>query len=137
MSASKTMERQAEYVTAVADVAAMFPAYKSHAEEAWVGYGDVVLLGELGQHTAVMLYEPMSFRLLGETYKPDFMHLLEDGRVVFVEVKGVFIGAKGKKIYMKSYRDARSKLRAAAELHPWFTWIEARQENGGWIVERM
>ena len=113
----------------------MFPAYKSEAEAAWAGYGDVILQSELGQHTAVMLYEPMSFRLLGETYKPDFMHLLEDGRVVFVEVKGVFIGAKGKKIYMKSYRDARSKLRAAAEMHPWFTWIEARQEHGGWIVE--
>ena len=127
MSASKTMERQAEDVTAGADVAAMLTAYKCHAEEAWAGYGSMVLLGELGQHTAVMLYEPMSFRLPGGSYLPDFMHLLEDGRIVYVEIKG--------SKHQKGYRDARSKLRAAAELHPWFTWIEARQERGSWIVE--
>ena len=118
---------QREFVTAVADVAAMFPAYKSKDEAAWAGEGMTVLLGELHSHTAVQLYEPVTFNLPGNRYTPDFQHLLEDGRIVYVEIKG--------SKHQKGYRDARSKLRAAAELHPWFTWIEARQERGSWIVE--
>jgi len=122
-------EPRAEYVTAVADLAAIVSPYKSRLEELWSREGNLILLADLGERTAVQLYEPWTLRLIGASYKVDFVHILESGRMVCVEVKGSTRQA--------NYRDARSKLRAAAELHPWFTWIEARQERGGWIVERI
>ena len=116
-------------MTAVANLAAIVSPYKSRLEEHWAREGALVLLAELGEQTAVQLYEPFTVRLIGAHYKVDFVHILESGRIVCVEVKASSRQA--------NYRDARSKLRAAAEMHPWFTWIEARHENGGWIVERI
>ena len=120
-------EPRAEYVTAVADLAAIVSPYKSRLEELWSREGNLILLADLGERTAVQLYEPWTLRLIGASYKVDFVHILESGRIVCVEVKASSRQA--------NYRDARSKLRAAAEMHPWFTWIEARHENVGWAVE--
>src|SRR3990167_891609 len=113
VNASKTMDQQAEYVTAVADLAAIVSPYKSKLEELWSREGNLILLADLGEQTAVQLYEPWTLRLIGATYKVDFVHILESGRIVCVEVKASSRQA--------NYRDARSKLRAAAEMHPWFT----------------
>jgi hypothetical protein len=116
-------------VYAVANLGAIVSPYKSHTEERWAAEGALVLLAELGEQTAVQLYEPVTFHLPGSKYTPDFQNILESGRIVYVEVKGTR--------KMQSYRDSRAKLRAAAELHPWFTWLQVDYERGSWIVERI
>ena len=38
----------------------------------------------------------------------------------------------------KGYRDARSKLRAAADVYRWLTWFEVRVDGrGGFELERI
>ena len=114
-------------VSALADVALLVPKYKSKAEEYFAQYGWLVVGDELGQRIAWMQYEPMTFHLPGGKYTPDFLLITDTGRMVFVEVKG-----SNKE---KGYRDARSKLRAAASLHPWATWYEWRGGRGDWALE--
>lgn len=99
----------------IANLDALIPQYKSKAEEDYAIFGAAIIPQELGQLVVLTMYEPMAFYIPGGRYRPDFMHLLEDGSVVFVEVK--------KNKHLKSYRDSRSKLRAAAEVFPFFTWV--------------
>lgn len=83
-----------------------------------------ILIGEdLSCPVQLTLYEPLSFNIPGGSYRPDFLHILQDGRLVLVEIKG------SKR--QPNYRDARSKLRAAAELYPWAAWVEARVDGRG------
>lgn len=111
---------------AIADVKALIPQYKSKAEGTFAGFNTVFWHAYLGSDLVLLLYEPCRWAISGGHYTPDFMAVLEDGRMVFVEVKG------SKK--QRNYRDARSKLRAAVEIYPFFTWIEVVEENG-WPVE--
>lgn len=77
-----------------------------------------------------------TFKIPGGGYTPDWCILI-DGQWVFVENKA------SKK--QANYRDARSKLRAAAALNPWFRFYEVRlpykkakrPENivDGWVLE--
>jgi hypothetical protein len=85
----------------------------------------------------VLLYEWMSFNLPGGKYTPDFFVMFSDGTIAFVEVKQVSMSRSGKKYYAgQSYRDSRSKLRAAAELNPWFRFYMASYNNRtGWNIE--
>jgi hypothetical protein len=101
--------------------------FKSQTERTWAQIGGFILEDELGVGTLLQQYEPMTFHIPGGRYRPDFLHILADGRMVFVECKG------SKK--QRNYRDARSKLRATASLHPWATWIEARRIGENWEIE--
>lgn len=84
----------------------------------------------------VMLYEHISFNIPGGRYTPDFFIIFTDGKVAFVEVKQASVSRKGKKYYAgNSYRDSRSKLRATAEINPWFRFFQATYIKGGWDIE--
>lgn len=127
-------EKQAPYLTsngrARVDVARLVEPYKSKTEKAWSKIG-ALWVGDWYQSQVLdERYEPLTFRLLGGSYTPDFGYLLSDGRLVFVETKG--------STHQKNYRDARSKIRAAAELYPWFIFCEARPVKGGnWHFEEI
>lgn len=111
---------------AIADAGSLIPRYKSDSERQFACLGCTLLGAHLGAKVMLLLYEPCRWVISGGHYTPDFMAVLEDGRVVFVEIKGT------KK--QRNYRDARSKLRAAATIYPIFTWAEAVEEDG-WSVE--
>ncbi len=105
-------------IVARANVAHLAPAYDSQGEQWWANYGALLLAAELGAPVVLTQYHPLTFHLPGGSYTPDFMHIMADGRLVVIEVKG------SRK--QPNYRDARSKLRAAQALYPWATWYEAR-----------
>ena len=102
-------------MTITADVAALIPNYKSAGERLFAQFGPAVLAAELGSPVVLMYYEAVTFNLPGNRYTPDFMAILEDGRLVFVEVKS--------SRYQRNIRDALSKLRAARAMHPGFVWV--------------
>ena len=112
-----------------ANLAALIDPYRSETEREWAeGNGMLYVSLEFdGARVLRMDYEPETFNLPGEKYTPDFRCILETGRVIFVEIKG------SKK--QKGYRDARSKLRAAAELNPMYTFVEAVGGAGGFELE--
>ncbi len=116
-------------LTALANMADYAPRMRSQLEQNWWNFGHIYINELANERVSVTLYEPVSFKLPGGSYTPDFLHITEKGQMFFVEIKG--------SKHQKGYRDARSKLRAAAELHPWFTFLEVRQENGDWTVERI
>lgn len=90
--------------------------YKSNGERRWANEGAAIIHTEFMAPVAVTLYEPISFNVPGGRYTPDFLHILSTGEMVFVEIKATRL--------QKNYRDARSKLRAAAEVYPYFHWVE-------------
>jgi hypothetical protein len=92
--------------------------YRSRWERAWATFGKAILEQDSGSKVVAMDYEPETFNLPGGSYTPDFRAILDDGTIVFIEVKA--------NKYQKNYRDARSKLRAAQELNPYYAWMEAR-----------
>ena len=102
---------------AVADMTKLIPHYDSREEEAWAHDGALWVQSVLGHAIAVSFYHPLTFHLAGESYTPDWMCIFTDGRIAFFEIKG------SRK--QKGYRDARSKLRAAAALFPCFAYYEA------------
>lgn len=112
-----------EKLTARADLSRMISPYRSRNEEWWAAMGPILLGSEIGCQVQLTLYEPLTFKLPGGNYRPDFLHILEDGRLVLVEIKG--------SRRQPNYRDARSKLRAAAELYAWAAWVEARVDGRG------
>ena len=76
-------------------------------------------------------YEWITFSLPGGSYTPDWCFLLDNGKWVRVEIKASKM--------QPGYKDARSKLRAAASLNPWDLFYEYRRrrviDGGGWILE--
>ncbi len=68
----------------------------------------------------------MTLRLAnGLRYTPDFMLIMPDGSIVFVEVKG----------YWRD--DARAKVKMVADQFPWWTFVATRRrKGGGWDGER-
>jgi hypothetical protein len=85
----------------------------------------------------VLLYEWMTFNVPGGKYTPDFFVIFSDGTMAFIEVKQEATSKSGKKYYAgrSSYRDSRSKLRATAELNPWFKFYMAVYSRDGWRLE--
>ena len=77
-----------------------------------------IIEGATGQAVVLTMYEPVTFHIPGSNYTPDFLHILADGEQCFVEVKG----SKAQ----RGYRDARAKLRAAADVFPFYSWFEVR-----------
>lgn len=110
-------------LVARADLSALLPKYDSAGERWWATYGPLLIAGDAHQPVALTLAHPLAFAVPGGRYTPDFLHILQDGRLVLVEIKG------SKR--QPNYRDARSKLRAAAELYPWAAWVEARVDGRG------
>jgi len=100
-----------------ANVAALLRPFKSAHEGAFAQVAHALLAGEFGLAVERLDYEPVTWNLPGNRYTPDFVAILEDGRIVHVEVKG------SRK--QRGYRDARSKLREAAAMYPEYTWVEA------------
>lgn len=117
-------EEWTDRMDAKADLDALIPKYKSNAEREWASLGNAILQDHFDTPVAYQHYEPVRFAIPGGKYTPDFLHVLEDGRIVFVEVKG------SKK--QRGYRSSRQKLRAAAEMYPFFTWVQA---IGGTVEE--
>ncbi|MBX3004538.1 MAG: hypothetical protein KF821_01775 [Anaerolineales bacterium] len=105
--------------------------YRSRAERRWASEGQILIAELFHTPVEVTLYEPMSFSVPGGRYTPDFLHILSTGEQVFVEIKG--------SRRQTNYRDARSKLRAAAEVYPYFHWVEALapSRNTGWKLEQI
>ena len=123
------MSELVDELVARGDVASLIPRYRSGAEADFARIG-LALMGSYCEcDVAVMTYEPEAFNLPGGHYTPDFRCILTDGRIVFIEIKG--------SREQKGYRDARSKLRAAAALNPWYTWYEVICCRGQWNVERI
>lgn len=114
-------------MTALADVAALTRQYRSKTETYWADIGEVYIADEFNARVVDQRYEPVSLAIPGGKYTPDFLYILETGQTVFVEVKG------SKR--QKNYRDARSKLRAAAEVYPFWTFVEAVGGRTGFELE--
>ena len=110
-------------LAARADLTALLPQYDSAGERWWATYGPLLIASDAHQPVALTQHHALTFTLPGGRYTPDFLHILADGRLVLVEVKG--------SRRQSNYRDARSKLRAAAELYPWAAWVEARVDGRG------
>lgn len=120
MKSDDSLERMAG-----ANPDALIPKYKSKAEETWAVYGDALLKDEMGSDCRLQMYEPLRFKIPGGWYKPDFLHLMSDGTIVLVEVKG------SKK--QRGYRSSRQKLRAAAEIYPFWRWLQVIGTELEWI----
>lgn len=141
----------ATLILARADVSRLLPRFDSDIEAWWERNGALILGNELECGVARTEYHPMTFLLPGGGYTPDFLHILTDGRLVFVETKALILKTKftegqdgtvtAKQVHnsraQKGYRDTRTKLRAAAELHPWALWAEVRvgKRGGEWELE--
>lgn len=103
---------------------------QNQAEDVWLVNDHVNFIkAHLGQDVIFWGYEWVSFHLPGGSYTPDFLYLLGSGQQVYVEIKGSRKQA--------NYRDARSKLRGAATLNPWFWFYEARLARNAWEFERV
>ena len=113
---------------ATANVKELIPVYKSNCERRFADLGPTLLGAHFGAECLVLLYEPLRFKIPGGSYTPDWLCLLADGRIILVETKG------SKR--QRNYRDARSKLRAAAEVYSWWTFVEVVEANG-WTVEEL
>lgn len=92
--------------------------FRSKTEEIFAMLGAGLVSQHCAKPVVIMKYEPITFNLPGGRYTPDFMVIFEDGEILFIEIKG------SKR--QKNYRDARSKLRSAHAIHPYFTWAEIR-----------
>ena len=110
---------------AKAKVEALIPRFKSSSEQQFSLLGPAILREAFDVPVVAMLYEPVRWKIPGGHYTTDFMAILDNGEVVFVEVKG------SRK--QRNYRDARSKLRAAAATYPMFTWCEVVEQEGWWV----
>lgn len=91
-------------------------AFQAEGKDAWM---TATAVAE-DEQIARMMYEPVSFRLPGGSYTPDFQIVTTLDRLAYIEVK--------MSVFAKGYRDSKSKLRAAACLHPEIEFYEARWE---------
>ena len=114
---------------AIADLSRLIDPYRSKAEAQWTRISYLYIEDWFKCQVVRELYEPISLKLPCGNYTPDFMVILSDGRVVFVEVKG--------STRQKNYRDARSKLRAAAEVYPFFIFMQATGRLEAWELEEI
>ena len=102
---------------------------ESSFEKRWLSFDSVVIEDFFESKVAVMRPKPFSFLLPANSYTPDFMYILEDGRHVFVEVKG--------SQFQHGYRDSIAKLRMAATLFYFYTFVEVmpnKEHKNGWAV---
>ncbi len=105
------------------------PQRRSKTEEAWENLAILILEDEFKLRVIYAAYEPLTFNIPGGKYTPDFLYLLENGEHVLIEVKS--------KRRLQSYRDSRAKLRAAAELYPFYHWFMATAHADAFVLERI
>ena len=104
------------------------PKYRSESERLWGDmYGQIYIQDVFGHPVLQQNYEPITFSIPGGVYTPDFLYILNNGNMLFVEIKG--------SKEQKNYRDARSKLRACAEVYYWAYWMEAVGGKKGFTTE--
>lgn len=74
---------------------------------------------------AAWRFEAINLRLADATfYRPDFLVILKSGHIEFHETKGYW------------REDARVKIKVAASLYPWFTFVAIQEKNGVFIIEQ-
>ena len=112
---------------AVANIRALDPPKRSKVESAWEQVGPVYIAAEFEARVVWTAYEPVSLRLPGGWYKVDFVHVLETGQMVFVEVKSRRGGY--------GYTNSRTKIHAAAEVYPFWTFVQATGNSRGFELE--
>lgn len=94
--------------------------YKSEGERRYREYGYTTLVYP-EEEPVLIIYEPLSLKVPGGRYTPDFLVLYNSGYFVLVEVK--------ESPYQPSFRDCAAKLRASAELYPFFTFALAMENK--------
>jgi hypothetical protein len=110
-------------ILARANMGQLVPTFDSKAEAWWDRYGATIIADECDTAVALTQYHPFTLHIPGGNYTPDWLHILSDGRLVVVEIKG--------STKQRGYRDARSKLRSAAETFRWLTFYEAIVNGDG------
>ena len=118
--ATKLRTKESERRTNACERQAPSPTYRSKLESAWAQYLDGLKALKLIDGWR---YEPMNFRLPGKRnfYKIDFITWI--GRAAtYYEVKG------------RNKSDDRSlvKMKTAAGMHPWATFILVKRIRGQW-----
>lgn len=105
--------------------------YKSKVEEAWAENGGRAISTEFGQEVEPeVFYEPFVMRVAERLrYIPDFLHILEDGSIVLVEVKG--------SEFQRGFRSSLNKVKMVAKLYPMFYYIIAISTPKGWQIRRI
>lgn len=116
---------------ALGDVSRLVTRFKSKTEERWALEGKIFIGADFGAAVIWSAYEPLSLHLSAESYTPDFVYLLADGRLILVEVKG--------SARQQNYRDARSKLRSAANIFSFWNFLEVRWDRKAesWNLEHI
>lgn len=114
---------------AVARLDGLAPQYRSKAEAAWAKVGPLILAADYDARVLFTKHEPLSFNLPGGRYLVDFMHVLDTGQVIFVEVKG--------SRRMRGYTASRLRLKAAAAVFPFWTFVEAVGGGEDWEIEEV
>ncbi len=105
------------------------PKYRSKVEEEYAALCEILVHEWLNVRVLLTHYEPIAFNLPGAfKYTPDFLHVLEDRRILFVEVKN------SKK--QKGYRVTHNSIKTAAAIHPYFMWAECIKDKG-WGFEEI
>lgn len=103
--------------------------YKSAEEEEFARLGVTLLGYDFSGAPTSLRYEPFTLRLASGRYTPDFVLNVGCDLVAIVEVKG------SKK--QKGYDRTRVKLHEAANTYPEFRFVEARREDGQWVIEEI
>lgn len=105
------------------------PGAMDPTEELWQKQGDDALLKEFGKKTVWREHEPVTFNKAKIKYTPDFMHVMEDGEVIFIEVKASRFG--------KSYGASRVRARLMANTFSMFGFYEALRSKGQWAITQI
>jgi hypothetical protein len=96
-------------------------AYRSKLEGA---FSQKLAFEKMAGLLSYVAYEPMNLRLPGSKnfYKPDFLVMDEQRKLIFYEVKG------------RNLSDDRSlvKLKVAAAITPWAQFVLVKRINGEW-----
>lgn len=101
----------------------------SRAERLWETNGKELIQDLYSEKIIFTGREWLSFSLPGSSYTADYYYLLDNGKWVIVEIKASKCQA--------GYRDARTKLRCAASLNPWFDFYEAMLKGAGFEIEKI
>lgn len=103
---------------------------ESLEEKRWQTMGIPLLEDHYGMKIKLWKPKAFSFKLPGGSYSPDFFYIFENGMRLHIEVKA--------NKFQANYRDARSKILAAATLY-WFDnfMMVTRGVANGWDLEEI
>lgn len=98
--------------------------YKSKSENKWAIEGDKVVAELVGEAVICSYYEGVTFIVGSLKYTPDFMHMTQSGKIIFVEVKDSRFG--------RSYQASITRLKATAAKFAMFIFYEVIMKKDGW-----